>query len=111
MKKLEKLGVIQGYKALINVAKLGYRYYKSYINLVNLDNLGELENYCMKNPNILNINKTIGGHDFEIELQAKSFDEFEDIMDDMRTKFSEMIEDYEFVVAREEKKMVYFPFE
>ncbi len=110
MEKLEKLGVIQGYRALIDVSFLGYRYYKSYINLINTERIMELENFCMHHPNILNTNRTIGGRDFEIELQAKSFDEFEQIMNEIRERFEGMIDDFEFVIAREEKKMAYFPF-
>ncbi|MBT4165967.1 Lrp/AsnC family transcriptional regulator [archaeon] len=111
IKKLERLGVIQGYRALIDVSFLGYRYYKSYINLLSTNRTEELENFCMRHPNILNVNRTIGGRDFEIELQAKSFEEFESIMNELRSKFVGMIDDFEFVIAREEKKMVYFPFE
>lgn len=111
LKKLEKIGIIQGYRALIDVSFLGYRYYKSYINLMNTEKIEELEGFCARHPNILNVNRTIGGRDFEIELQAKSFEEFESIMNDLRSKFAGMIDDFEFVIAREEKKMVYFPFE
>ncbi|MEK6886234.1 MAG: AsnC family transcriptional regulator [Nanoarchaeota archaeon] len=111
IKKLTKEGIIQGYRALIDVSFLGYRYYKTYINLTNTERIKELEEFCLQHPNILNINRTIGGKDFEIELQAKSFDEFENIMGELRIQFAGMIDDYEFVIAREEKKMTYFPFE
>jgi DNA-binding Lrp family transcriptional regulator len=110
LKRLEKIGVLQGYRALIDVSFLGYRYYKSYLDLVHTDRLRELESFCAQHQNILNVNRTIGGKDFEIELQAKSFDEFERIMNELRTRFAGMIDEYEFVVAREEKKMTYFPF-
>lgn len=110
MKKLEAIGVLQGYRALIDVSFLGYRYYKSYINLLSTDKLKALDQFCLQHPNILNVNRTIGGRDYEIELQAKDFDEFDSIMKQLRTEFAGMIDDYEFVIAREEKKMVYFPF-
>lgn len=111
LRKLESLGIIQGYRALIDVSFLGYRYYKSYISLVKTDKLKDLESFCARHPNILNINRTIGGRDFEIELQAKSFEEFEMIMNEIRINFDDMIDEYEFVIAREEKKMTYFPFD
>ncbi len=69
-----------------------------------------LEAYCKKHPNILNVNRTIGGRDFEIEIQLRSFEEFDHTMKELRKAFEGMINDYEFVIAREEKKMVYFPF-
>jgi len=111
IRKMEKSGIIQGYRALIDVSQMGYRYYKAYINLLHNKRQKELETFCAQHPNILNVNRTIGGKDFEIELQAKSFSEFETIMNEIRTKFSGMIDDYEFVIAKKEKKMIYFPFE
>jgi DNA-binding Lrp family transcriptional regulator len=111
IRKLEKNKIIQGYRALIDVSFLGYRYYKSYINLLNTENIEKLQQFCLQHPNILNVNRTMGDKDFEIELQAKSFDEFDSIMNEIRREFAGMIDDYEFVIAREEKKMVYYPFE
>jgi len=110
MKQLEKLGVIQGYRALIDVSFLGYRYYKAYINFLTTNKMEEFEGFCKSHPNMLNTNRTIGGRDFEIELQAKSFEEFDSIMKKLRETFPGMINDYEFVISREEKKMEYFPF-
>jgi len=111
MKKLEQNNVILAYRALIDASFLGYRYYKSYINLLNTTRLQELEEFCLQHPNILNVNRTIGGRDFEIELQVRSFDEFEAIMNEIRKVFAGMIDEYEFIIARQEKKWVYFPFE
>jgi Lrp/AsnC family transcriptional regulator, leucine-responsive regulatory protein len=110
IKKLEKNKVILGYRALIDVSFLGYRYYKAFINLLNTERMQELQQFCLQHPNILNVNRTMGGRDFEIELQTKSFDEFDSIMNEIRKQFAGTIDDYEFVIARKEKKMVYFPF-
>ncbi len=111
IKKLEEQQVILGYRALIDVSFLGYNYYKSYITLLNTVRINELNQFCLQHPNILNVNRTIGGRDFEIELQVQSFDEFDTIMRELRTRFDDMIDDYEFVIVRQEKKMVYFPFD
>ena len=70
-----------------------------------------MRNSLLQHPNILNVNRVIGGRDIEIELQVKSFEEFDAITDDLRANFAGMIDDYEFIIAREEKKMNYFPFE
>ena len=110
LKKLEKNKIILGYKALIDVSFLGYRYYKAYINLTNTNKLKELHQFCLQHPNILNINRTLGDNDFELELQAKSFDQFDSIMNTLRKEFAGTIDEYEFVIARKEKKMIYFPF-
>ena len=111
MKILEKKEIILRYRVAFDHNAIGYRYYKSYIQLNNTDRIKELEQYCLQHPNILNINKTIGGGDFEIEVQVCSFEEFEKLMDDVRTEFEGMFDDYDFMVAKVEKKMTYFPFE
>ena len=111
IKNLEKNKVIQGYRASIDVSSLGYRYYKSYLNLLNTDRLKELQQFCLEHPNILTINRTIGFRDFEIELQARNFQEFDAIMGEIRDTFKGMIDDFIFIIVRKEKKMVYFPFE
>jgi DNA-binding Lrp family transcriptional regulator len=108
-KKLEKNKVILGYRALIDVSHLGYKYYKAYLNFNNTNKLNQLHQYCKEHPNILNLNRTIGGCDFEIELQAKNFEEFDKILKSIRTNFPNMISNYDFVIAREEKKMTYLP--
>lgn len=109
IKKLEKLWIIQGYRALFNLDLLGYRYYKAYVDLSNTNIMNNLEDFCRSHPNIVNTNRTIGSRDFEIEFQLKSFEEFETIMRQIRSKFPDAIDNYDFVIARKEKKMVYFP--
>ena len=80
LRKMETDKLILGYIALIDVSFLGYRYYKLYLTLLNTERIRELEQFCLQHPNILNVNRTIGGSDFEIELQAKSFEEFNYIL-------------------------------
>jgi DNA-binding Lrp family transcriptional regulator len=109
--RLQEKRVIQGYHALIDVSFLGYRYFKAYLSFTNTEQISALNQFCMQHPNILNINRNIGGRDYEIELQARNFEEFDSIITDLRTTVGGMIDDYEYLIAREEKKMNYFPFE
>ena len=55
------------------------------------------------------------GYDEAVALislnKGLALEEFEEIMNNLRSEFPGMIDDYEFVIAREEKKMIYFPFE
>ena len=111
IKDLEEKKIIQGYRATIDTSFLGYRYYKAYINLLHTDRLKELEQFCKEHPNIMATNRTIGFRDFEIEFQATTFEEFDSYMGELRSIFAGMVDEYVFVIAREEKKMLYFPFE
>ena len=109
LKKLVKKEIIIGYKVNIDTNLLGYKNYKIYLNLFNNSKNRELEELCKQNQFIVGINKNIGGADFEIELQLQSIEEFHKILDKLRENFSEVIESYEYGIAREEIKMVYFP--
>ncbi len=107
---LTKKEIIQGYRAIIDISKLGYRYFRVFMNLVHTERIKELLQYIKEHPNIVNIDRTIGGADVEIEIQVKSFDEFDTIIKGMRSHFKGMIDTVDFVIVGKEKKMNYFPF-
>jgi Lrp/AsnC family leucine-responsive transcriptional regulator len=109
LRKLENRQIIKGYRVNINTNLLGFKNYKIYLNLIKNSKNKELENYCLLNPYIINTNKTIGGADFEIELQLKEINDLYKILDELREKFSDVIKDFEYGIAREEIKMIYFP--
>jgi DNA-binding Lrp family transcriptional regulator len=106
---LEKKGVIAGYKILLNWKFLGYRFYKVYLKFTRWDEFDKVIEYCKINQNMITVNKTIGGSDFEIELKAKDLPELESIMDDMLKAFPGLIDSYEFVAFKTEDKMSFLP--
>lgn len=107
--EMETKGVIVGYKLWFDEKLLGYRFYKAYLKLKSWNNYKELFEYCRRNPNIVTVNKTIGGADFEIELKAKEIQHFESLMDTLIVTFPGLIDSYEFVLFRTEDKMTFLP--
>ena len=107
LKKLEKREVIKGYRININIELLGFKNYKIYLHLINTSKNKQIENYCKLNPFVVTTNKTIGGADFEIELQLSDINSFYKILDEIRERFSDVIESHEYGVAREDIKVVY----
>ncbi len=71
IKRLEKKNVIQGYRARININKLGYNYYKADIRLKNYSQLKNILSFCQRHPNIYQTNRTLGGETLEIEFHVK----------------------------------------
>lgn len=108
LKKLEEKKIIVGYRANIDIEKLGYKNYKIYLSLLNNSKIEELNKYCISHPNIVTTNKTIGGADFEIELQLRDINHLYKILDEIKEKFHLVIKSYIYGVAREEIKMTYF---
>ena len=109
LKIIEKKGIIQGYRPILNWEKLGYGYYKIDITLTNFSKYNELFSYCKQHPYIVQIDKTIGGSDFEIEIYTKSKTHFREIMQELQDKFEGMIKNYEYFTLEKTYKEVFFP--
>ncbi|MEW6329587.1 MAG: winged helix-turn-helix transcriptional regulator [Candidatus Micrarchaeota archaeon] len=109
MKKLMEKGVIQGFKPMINLRALGYQYFKIDVNLRDYNEVGKFLAFARSHPNIVYVDRTIGGSDFECDIQVRSAEEFEGIMRAMRERFGDVIRDYEYFRVLSELKIVYMP--
>lgn len=94
IKYLEKEKVIAWYRPNLNFSKLGYEYYKVFINLNSFNRMQELYNFCISNKFIFQIDKTISEWDFEIEIYAKSKEHFLEVVGDMQKNFNKDIKNY-----------------
>lgn len=108
IKRLEKKKIIQGYRCMFNFALLGYKYYKIDFNLKTISRLKELIQYAYYDPHIIYIDETIGGADFEIDVEVKSEEDFFKLINTLRKKFSE-IRNWDFFTLRAYNKLIYFP--
>lgn len=89
--KLEKRSIICGYKIGLNINNLGYNSYRVDLDLASTSRNKELFEFCRQHKNIYQINKTIGGADFEIELIVKDLNELLEIIEDIKTKFKDVV--------------------
>ncbi|MEK6927501.1 MAG: Lrp/AsnC family transcriptional regulator [Nanoarchaeota archaeon] len=108
IKQLEKKKVILAYRFLFDFQKYGYEYYKVDLSLDNISRLKELSAYAHTHPNILYIDQTIGGSDFEFDIEIKNKEDFLKIIDELKEKFPE-IREWSYFTVREYKKVLYFP--
>ena len=96
--RMKKLKVIRFFHTVLNPSILGYDIY-SYVSF-NLHHLTpqrekELTGYFKSHPNIVYVAKTTGKWDFMINIAAKNLKQFDEIMQSIRMKFSEIIKEYE----------------
>lgn len=70
MARLEREGVIQGYRAMIDLSSLGKSHYKIDISLATMDHLPVLLEFARSHPDVTYIDETIGGADFEFEVEV-----------------------------------------
>ena len=85
--------------------------YKVDFYLFNQSKIKEMYEYAKQHPNIKNIMKTIGGPDFEIEVLVQDINQLKSIIDDIRTKFSEVIDYWRYNRFVKTIKQVYLPIE
>jgi len=96
--KMKKLKAIRFFHTLLNPAVLGYPIY-AFVN-ISLHNLDEAKErsftaYLKTHPNITYVAKTTGKWDFVVCICGKNLEHFDNIISQMRMKFSKIIKDYD----------------
>lgn len=108
IKQLEKNKVIQGYRFLFNFELYGYEYYKVDLTLKDISRLNELIAFAHSHPNIVYIDQTVGGSDFEFDVEVENKQEFRELMNTLKNKFPE-IRTYNYFTIIKYNKLLYFP--
>lgn len=111
IKQLTRKKVILSFRALLDLDLLGIQYYKVHFTLQNMTEEKEnsLFSYARYHPNVVLVDVTVGGADFEIELYVKDNRQFHEIIADIKEKFSDIIRDYESFLYYKEYKWIYLP--
>ena len=109
IKKLIKLGVIQGFRTEINISKLGYHVFKVYIFLKEFKHRSEIINYIKFNPNLVCIDTTTGESHLELDFYLENISQIYQIMQDFIKKFPSVIRNYESASLIRCRKYRYIP--
>jgi Lrp/AsnC family transcriptional regulator, leucine-responsive regulatory protein len=96
IRRLEKKEVICGYKIGLDLTKLGYTSYRLDLQLISTKKNSQIFEYCKQHKNIYQINKSIGGADFEVEVVVKDLQNLLVIINEMKTMFKDVINDVEY---------------
>jgi len=65
--------------------------------------------YCNNLNNLTYIINSIGSWDMELDFEIEDFNKFNQIMLEIRDKFSDIIKHYDFVIVMNEDKLDYYP--
>jgi DNA-binding Lrp family transcriptional regulator len=107
--QLIEKNIIQGFRAALDLKKLGYRWYKISIDLEDFTKFQDILSYAKKHPNVVYIYEAVGGWDVELEVEVENYEKLKSIINEIRTKFSESIRYYETFLFYEEHKISYMP--
>ncbi len=100
IKNYEKKGIIQGYRAMVDIKKFGYTPYHLFIKLNNPSQEIEKKiiNKLIKNPFIRALIRFSGNYDFEIALIAKDIYELDRVIEKIIKDCFDLIQDYEILI-------------
>lgn len=80
----------------MDLEKLDYVSYRVDLQLKSAKRNNELFQFCKMHKNIYQINKSIGGADFEIEVIVKDLQHLITIIDEIKTRFKDVVSDAEY---------------
>lgn len=96
IKSLEQRKIIVGYKIGLNLEKLNYTGYRIDLQLNSTSKNTEIYNYCKNHKAIYQVNKSIGGADFEMEVIVKDRPELFQLIDEIKSKFHDVVNDVDY---------------
>jgi DNA-binding Lrp family transcriptional regulator len=111
IKSMEDMGVIKRYLISMDAKKAGFRNRNMLISLHNMseEKEKELEQYCLQNRYISYMMKVVGKWDFYLSFDSYTEEHFQDFLIEFRSRFADIIRDFEYLSVMEELKFNYYP--
>lgn len=94
--QLERRKIIVGYKVNPNLQAMGYQGYRVDFYLNSTERNKELFEYLKHHKYFYQINKSIGGADFETEVVVINLSHLLEVLEEVTKKFKDMIKSYEY---------------
>jgi len=110
IKSLRKRGIIVAYRVFIDKEKAGYQLFKVSFILTKVTNekANSFLKYVHAHPNIICREETLGGDDFEIDIEIENIGKLREIINDIKDKFGDLILDYRILHVYKEHKNLFF---
>ena len=109
IKKLIESGVILGFRVALDYSKIGYNYYKVDIILKDTSKIQKIVDYVESKPNLVGRIISLGYVDLEFVFFLKNVNELHDIMNDLSSKFPDIIKSYIYFTNTQTYKYQYLP--
>jgi Lrp/AsnC family leucine-responsive transcriptional regulator len=108
--RLEKMGVIGGYRVVLQSSLMGLEHYEIPISTQHLSSgkIKEIESWCITNSNCIFLFKTVGTWDFNFVLIVQSYEEAQEHLNQIRKILGSLIKEYRLVRVMRIIKYDYF---
>ena len=113
IKKLEQMGIVEGYRPIINHTRIGCTYYKLFIELnwKAREELKKLKAYLKNSPLVIyHVEGIALPSDIDIEIMVKNNQQLFEFIEDLRFRFPPLIGEYQTVAFIDTLKVRYLPF-
>ena len=102
IKKLKKIGVIEGFILDIDFTKLGYYFFHVDIALKRYKGINEVIEYIKKNPYLYFIENNIGISDISLQFYLKDSNQLHEILEDLSINIPDTIKSYKYHMLTKE---------
>ncbi|MDO8460488.1 MAG: winged helix-turn-helix transcriptional regulator [Nanoarchaeota archaeon] len=110
IKQMVKNKIVLGFKIALNYEKLGLHFYKLFIYLDSPEKnrIADFISYLEVHRNVIHHVRVLGNWDLEPEFETYSEREFNELLKEMKDKFSDIIAGIDIITIDKEHKFVYF---
>lgn len=110
IQKLQKTGILQGFRVSVDFSKLGYIYTHTLIRLDDVAARNRIMDFFEQHQSTLYGAFQIGAYDISIEAVVKDLAGLQSFLQEMRNLFSKEIKTYDALIITREYKLTYYPF-
>ncbi len=111
IKKLKERDVIMGFRHIIDPNRMDIQKFRLFLRLHNMtqERDAEMLDYLMKTKEIIQVNKTVGDWDMEIDIEALNKARIRLLIHQMREEFKDVIETFNMIEFYQYYKRSYLP--
>lgn len=110
IESMEKSGLILGYRTMVNPNKLGHESYMLFLGVNAYDaSLEKQLDEFLRHPNVTFVVRQLGRWRIGLEAEFGSREEFHEFLVELRTRFGDMISEYETFPIFHDHVIDYFP--
>ncbi|MBT4604095.1 Lrp/AsnC family transcriptional regulator [archaeon] len=111
LKKLITQKIIFAYRPFLNGDLLGYKNYKVFLSIQSLtpEREKKLISYLNTHPYVIEVIHCIGNWEIELEIETPSIESKQDLIRDLRDKFTDVIREIQTMLIYKSSKYDYLP--
>ena len=109
IKRLESEGIIAGYKVLIDYEMIDMLYFWVHCELKNHKNIDAIEKAIAENPNVVYLDRTVGGSDLDFGVQYSSPRFLDAYLETLEKMFPDDVRGIEYLAVLKNLRLNYLP--